>query len=128
MAKIVHFELPIDDPVRATAFYRDVLGWEVAQFGEAPYWLVTGGDPQAPGANGALVLRNETQAAPVLIAGVDDIDAALDRAVALGAALVQAKLPVPGVGWSAYVRDPEGNTLGLFQDDPAAAYPDAGPA
>jgi hypothetical protein len=30
------------------------------------------------------------------------------------------KLPVPGVGWSAYVLDSEGNTIGLFQPDTSA--------
>jgi predicted enzyme related to lactoylglutathione lyase len=31
--------------------------------------------------------------------------------------MIQAKMPVPGVGWSAYILDPEGNTIGLFQAD-----------
>ena len=35
--------------------------------------------------------------------------------------MAQGKLPVPGVGWSAYVLDSEGNTIGLFQPDPSAA-------
>ena len=34
-------------------------------------------------------------------------------------------MPVPGMGWSAYVLDSEGNTIGLFQQHASAA---AGPA
>ena len=32
MPKIVHFEIPADDPQRAGAFYRHVLGWEISRF------------------------------------------------------------------------------------------------
>jgi len=38
MSKIVHFEIPVDDPDRASAFYHDVLGWEISGFGKEPYW------------------------------------------------------------------------------------------
>ena len=34
--------------------------------------------------------------------------------------LVQRQV-VPSVGYSAYVRDPEGNVLGLFESDEGAA-------
>lgn len=34
--------------------------------------------------------------------------------------VAQPKLSVPGVGWSAYVLDSEGNTIGLFQPDTSA--------
>ena len=33
MAKVVHFEIPVDDARRASAFYRDFLGWEVGAAG-----------------------------------------------------------------------------------------------
>ena len=45
----------------------------------------------------------------------------LRRAPSAGGAVLQGKQLVPGVGWSAYLRDSEGNTVGLFQSDPAAA-------
>ena len=121
MPKIVHFEIPVDDPQRAAGFYRDTLGWEVSQFGEEPYWLVRAGDEEEPGANGALVSREELHQHPVLIAGVTDIDDVLSRARKCGGEVTQGKLPIPGMGWSAYLRDPEGNTIGLFQPDPYAA-------
>jgi predicted enzyme related to lactoylglutathione lyase len=124
MAKIVHFEIPVDDPQRAVAFYHDVLGWEVSRFGEEPYWLVRAGEDEEPGANGALVGREELHRNPVLIAGVADIDDVLSRVHKCGGEVVQGKLPVPGMGWSAYIRDPEGNTVGFFQPDTNAA---AGP-
>lgn len=120
MAKIVHFEIPVDDPERAVAFYHDVLGWEVSRFGQEAYWLVHAGDDEEAGANGALVGRAELHQSPVLIAGVADIDEILGRARTAGGEVIQGKLPIPGVGWSAYLRDPEGNTVGLFQEDSKA--------
>lgn len=121
MSKIVHFEIPVDDPVRAGAFYRDALGWEITGFGDQPYWLVRAGEDDEPGANGALIARGDVHQSPILIAGVEDVDDALRRVEQSGGRVVHGKLPIPGVGWSAYVVDSEGNTIGLFQDDPSAA-------
>ena len=121
MPKIVHFEIPADDPQRASAFCHDALGWEISRFGDEPYWLVRAGEDGEPGANGALVARGELHRGPVLIAGVEDIDDVLGRVESCGGMVVLGKLPVPGVGWSGYVLDPEGNTIGLFQPDASAA-------
>ena len=121
MPKIVHFEIPADDPQRASAFYRDALGWEISRFGDQPYWLVRAGDDSEPGANGALVPRRDLHRGPVLIAGVGDIDDVLRRVESSGGKVARGKLPVPGIGWSAYILDPEGNTIGLFQPDASTA-------
>lgn len=121
MPKIVHFEIPVDDPERAVAFYHDVLGWEMSQYEEQPYWLVRAGAEGEPGADGALVSREALHSSPVVIAGVANIDNTLSQARKSGGEVVQGKLPIPGMGWSAYVRDPEGNTIGLFQQDSSAA-------
>lgn len=121
MSKIVHFEIPVADPQRATAFYHDALGWEITRFGDEPYWLVRAGGDEEPGANGALVSRGDLHQSPILIAGVEDIDGVLSQVERCGGKVTQGKLPVPGMGWSAYIRDPEGNTIGLFQPDTDAA-------
>lgn len=120
MPKIVHFEIPADDPDRASDFYREVLGWDIMRFGEEPYWMIAAGATTEPGANGALVMRDELHACPVVIAGVADIDDILARAESHGGKVAQGRLRVPGIGWSAYVTDPEGNTIGLFQQDERA--------
>ncbi|MGN6245546.1 MAG: VOC family protein [Motilibacteraceae bacterium] len=120
VSKIVHFELPVDDPERASAFYGAVLGWQVDQYEGQPYWLVRGGPEDERGADGALVKRGELHRAPVLIAGVADVDAVLDAVVQHGGSVVHGKEPVVGMGWSAYLEDPEGNVLGVFQPDMGA--------
>ena len=42
MDSIVHFEIPADDPKRASKFYSDVFGWQVQAMEGFPYWsLIT---------------------------------------------------------------------------------------
>ena len=115
MAKIVHFEILVDDPERATAFYRSTLGWETSSYGDEPYWLVRAGAADEPGADGALIARHGVHESPVLVAGVVDLDDTLRRVEEAGGEVVQARQEIPGVGSSAYVRDSEGNTIGLFE-------------
>lgn len=50
------FEIPADDPGRAAKFYDDVFGWKVKKWdGPADYWLVTTGEDEEPGINGAII-------------------------------------------------------------------------
>jgi predicted enzyme related to lactoylglutathione lyase len=51
---------------------------------------------------------------------VPDLDARLEKALGSGGTLALAKMAVPAVGWLAYIKDPEGNILGMMQMDPAA--------
>jgi predicted enzyme related to lactoylglutathione lyase len=89
MAKIGHFEIPADDPQRASRFYHDVLGWEISRFGDEPYWLVRAGGDDEPGANGALVAREDHHRSPVVIAGVEDVDDVVSRVVSCGGKVAQ---------------------------------------
>lgn len=54
----------------------------------------------------------------VQVDSVDDMLATNDR---LGGLVALPKMSVPGVGWLAYVKDPDGNIVGLLQPDVAAA-------
>jgi predicted enzyme related to lactoylglutathione lyase len=31
-------------------------------------------------------------------------------------------MPVPGVGWLAYAKDPDGNIFGMMQNDASASF------
>lgn len=125
MTRVVHFDVPIDDPDRAGAFYRDALGWQVQRWGPVEYWVLTTGPGPGPGAEGALIRRAEAPEGVVVYFEVDDVIAAMTRVEEAGGTLVTDRVTIPGVGWSAHVRDTEGNLIGLFQDDPAAAVPTA---
>jgi predicted enzyme related to lactoylglutathione lyase len=60
MARVVHFELPADNPDRAVKFYSDVFGWKIKKWeGPVDYWLITTGEEKEPGINGAITTRAE---------------------------------------------------------------------
>lgn len=118
MPTIVHFEIPADDPEKAIAFYREVFGWKFESWGgPMDYWLVTTKAEGEGGINGAIMKREHPGQAPINIIDVPDLDAFMDKIVALGGKKVTEKMPVPGVGWAAYAEDTEGNVFGLLQPD-----------
>jgi hypothetical protein len=120
--QVVHFEIPADDLARAQEFYRAAFGWQINSMPEMGYSLVTttpSGDagPLEPGAiNGGMLARQEPVTAPVVVIEVDDIDAALGQVEGLGGTVIRGKDPVGDMGFSAYVQDTEGNTIGLWQN------------
>ena len=125
MARVVHFEIHAADPARAVEFYTALCGWSFTKWdGPADYWVIVTGPEGTPGINGGLVRRMgpppaDGQAVNAYVCTVDvaDLDASLAKAAELGATMALAKMPVPGVGWLAYVKDPEGNILGMIQMD-----------
>jgi predicted enzyme related to lactoylglutathione lyase len=127
MPRPIHFEVHADDPERAIRFYTDVLGWNFANWGAGgmDYWVVTTGEEGTPGINGGMMRRigpinGDSVIAYVCTVDVPDLDAYLEKAVAAGATLALPRMPIPGVGWLAYVKDTEGNLFGMMQADPAA--------
>jgi predicted enzyme related to lactoylglutathione lyase len=122
-SRVMHFDIPIDDSDRAGAFYRDVFGWTVTKWGPMEYWTMTTGAEPGPGAEGALTPRAEAPEGVVVYVGVDDIDDAMVRVTEAGGTMLTEKMPIPTVGWSARLRDSEGNVIGLFQADPTVLMP-----
>jgi predicted enzyme related to lactoylglutathione lyase len=49
--------------------------------------------------------------------GVKSVDDAVAKATAAGAQIALPKMAIPGVGWQAYIRDPDENIVGLHQQD-----------
>jgi predicted enzyme related to lactoylglutathione lyase len=121
--RVVHFELPYDDAERARRFYADAFGWDLTPMPEMDYTIVSTGPmsqdgrPTEPGyVNGGLLSRSEAASpGPVVVVDVDDIDAALAQAESAGGQTVVGRTPVGDMGFTAYLRDPEGNVLGLWE-------------
>ena len=124
-SRVVHFEIPIDDPDRAGVFYRSVFGWTVAKWGPVDYWTMTTGAEPGPGAEGALTPRAEAPEGVVVYVGVEDIDRALISVQDAGGTVATGKMPIPTVGWSARFRDTEGNLVGLSRWTPRSRCPPA---
>jgi predicted enzyme related to lactoylglutathione lyase len=128
MSRVVHFEIHAENPERAVAFYKKLLGWEIVKWdGPADYWLIQTGAAAEPGINGGMVRRmgsapTEGQAVNSFVCTVDVTS--LDEKIALlgqvGGTIAVPKMAVPGIGWLAYAKDTEGNIFGMMQTDPAA--------
>ncbi len=122
MSRIVHFELPADNPERAMNFYQKAFGWSFQKFeGPSAYWLIKTGEDGEPGINGGLLPRQHDGHVPVSVVGVANIDDAVKAIESAGGTMVVPKMAIPTVGYAAYFTDPEGHTMGVFQDDPSAS-------
>ena len=122
--RVVHFEMPYDDAARAKAFYRDVFGWELADWEGAPYTMVSTGPsgdqgPTEPGfINGGIGPRSGPDDHPRVVVDVDDIDRTLAAVQDRGGTVVLGRQPVGDMGFTAYFTDTEGNVVGLWETAP----------
>ncbi len=126
MNRVVHFEIHASNPEKLANFYASVFGWTVRRVPLFDYWLIDTGS-EAGGIGGGLAKRNgpapdeETPVSGFVCSlGVASIDEMLANAIAAGASVTLPKTAITGVGWQAYIRDPDGNILGLHQSDPKA--------
>jgi predicted enzyme related to lactoylglutathione lyase len=116
-------QLVAANPSAAAAFYSKLFGWQPASFvppgmpaGTAPFTLFKT-DPQMMGGVAGMVQgqhpENPSQWIPYVV--VDNLEAALDKAVQLGAkARVQVK-SIGELGRIAVIQDPQGATIGLHE-------------
>lgn len=117
MAQVSHVEWLVSDLDRALAFYQGLFGWRFEVW-STHYRLYT-----PP--NGCCVgLMESTRPrrgdSPLVHVQVEDLGAALARAIALGGRVRTEITPIPGYGSYAHVLDPDGNQVGLF-----SALPDS---
>jgi predicted enzyme related to lactoylglutathione lyase len=125
MNRVVHFEIHASEPEKLAKFYADVFGWSVNHIPQFDYWILDTGT--GDGINGGL-LKRRGPAAPggapvnafVCSLGVESVDSVFKKALAAGAVEAVAKHAIPGVGYQAYIRDPDNNIVGLHQPDPNA--------
>lgn len=118
--RVVHFEIPCDEPEKTMAFFNEAFGWHFQQFGNEPYWVVLTGDEKTPGINGGIMKKRDPKQPVVNSIDVADIDKAAAQIEISGGKIVVPKMPIPSVGWLAYFTDPDGNLHGIYQNDPAA--------
>jgi len=113
--RFVWHELATSDPDAAEAFYRAVVGWQMADAGQPGlrYTILSAGDR---GMGGLTAIPAEALAAggrPGWLGyiGVPDADAAAKRIVEAGGAIHRAPENIPNVGRFAVVADPGGDGL-----------------
>ena len=121
MSRVIHFEIPAENPERAVAFYTKAFGWKFEKWpGPMEYWLVNTGAEDKPGINGGLLKRQAPTTATTNTIGVESVDKAVKAAQGAGAKLVMPKTPIPTIGYFAYLEDTEGNLFGVMEADSSA--------
>ena len=124
MSRIIHFEIHASQPQALIDYYTALLGWAFNKYEGADYWLIETGPSDEPGIDGGLLPRRGDPPLPmqavnsfVCTAQVDSLDETLSKNAALGGSIAFPKMPIPRIGWLAYVKDPDGNIMGLMQPD-----------
>jgi uncharacterized protein len=121
MDKVQHFEIPADDMARAKKFYSSVFGWKIQDVPDMEYAMadsVETDENRQPigGTNGGILKRNADYASATSITiTVPDADRAVQEVINAGGSLVRKKEKFGNVGYVAYVKDTEGNILGIWQ-------------
>lgn len=120
MDRIVHFEFATPDPAKEKAFFSEVFGWKIEQWGDNDYWLATTGADE-PGIDGAIMPQAMPEQQRVVdTIGVASIDETIRKAMDAGATMAVEKQEIPGMGWTAYLMSPTGIMFGLFETSPDA--------
>lgn len=112
MAKVEHFEIPVDDIERAQRFYRDVFGFEYEPWGDEMGMIRTG-SPE--GINGDLHVRGAVPH-PTVVITVDRLEDTLAAVIANGGEQLGE---IQGMGGNAryvYFKDSEGNIVGAYDE------------
>lgn len=113
--RVVHFEIPCDHPEKVLEFFKSVFGWSFQKFGEEQYWVAFTGDQNSPGINGGLMKKKDPRQPVVNTIGVENIEEYVKKIESAGGEIVVPKMEIPGIGYSAYFKDPDGNIHGIFE-------------
>jgi hypothetical protein len=121
MPRVVHFEVEAERPEQIIKFYEQVFGWKVEKWeGPIEYWLITTGTEEEPGIDGGLSRRSDGEPSTVNTIDVPSVDEYIKKVENNGGSIVRPKMAVPGVGWMAYFKDPDGNMFGMMERDESA--------
>jgi predicted enzyme related to lactoylglutathione lyase len=121
MNPVAHFEIPAADLERAQEFYAKVFGWEIGEDLGGTRLVTTtprgdNGMPNNPGEiNGDIFKKEGALDKPIIMITVPSIDEHLNKIKAADGVTVVEKTQVGDMGWCAYFKDTEGNTLGIWE-------------
>lgn len=117
----IWYELLTNDPDSAAAFYGRVIGWKVrdSAMPDMDYRLVSAGEAEGGALSGKGDVAGMMKLTPDMQAGgarplwlgyvgVDDVDAAVEKARAAGATVHIPPTDIPNVGRFAMLADPQG--------------------
>lgn len=113
VGEVSFFEIGVDDPERARAFYASLFGWHFEPGPSGGGFLIR--TPQVPGG----MHGDDPGASPCLFFRVDDMESALQRVRELGGAVenetAQGEESTAVHGRFSLCRDDQGSLFGLHQ-------------
>jgi len=111
---VVHFEIGCRDRARTEQFFSNLFGWQIQ--GNGPASTIDTASRQ--GIQGHISsLGHEPHHYTIFYVQVDDVQACLDQATALGGKTLVPPVSIPG-GTFAWFSDPDENTVGLWKPAP----------
>jgi predicted enzyme related to lactoylglutathione lyase len=113
----VHVELNTSDREKAKAFYSELFQWQLEDVPnpaapEGTYTMINVGQGTGGG------IMKQVSGGPsgwLAYVGVDDIQAATQKARSLGGKVMKDVTEIPGMGWLSFIQDPTGAVLGLWK-------------
>ena len=126
----IWYELMTRDQDAAQTFYAKVLGWSFARPEMGPPGVDYRVGSAEDGPVGGIMTMPENAPMPPMWAiyfGVDDVDAATEKARGLGAAIHMPPMDIPEVGRMAFLADPQGCLFYLmrgFSGEESRAFQD----
>jgi len=108
---VVHFEIGTRDLSKSQEFYATMFDWKMQEAGPAAM-ISTGSESGIQGHMTAL--GHEPFKYTIFYVQVEDVEAAIAKAVSLGGKQLVPPIKIP-TGTFAWIADLDGNTVGLFK-------------
>jgi len=108
---VVHFEIGCRDLAKTERFFGDLFGWHIQQKGPAA--AIDTANERGIGGH-ITALGHERHHYTMFYVEVDDVQAYLNKAAALGGKTLVPPIDIP-TGTFAWFSDLDGNTVGLLK-------------
>lgn len=112
MNPVREWQLVSTDPDATARFYADAFGWRIDRANALGYRRVATGDGGTPG--GIWPAPSSAHSFVQLFVAVDDVDAAIERAVRLGATVLVPRSALPEGEVMAVLKDPLGVPIVVY--------------
>ena len=116
---VVHFEIVSSDVEKSQSFFKELFDWhiEAMPMGDMPGMVYGMVDTHSEGISGGIGSSPDGQTHVTFYIEVDDLQAYLDKAEALGGKTVMPVTEIPGYVTLAMFSDPAGAVVGLVKSD-----------
>jgi uncharacterized protein len=112
--KIVHVDIPAQDPQAASRFYAEFFGWQMHPLPSMEYIRFQAPNGMTGGFVGLGGSMQHKVGELLVYMESEDIDGDLQKAEQLGGKVIIPKTEIPNTGSFGVLEDPAGNRIGLF--------------